>query len=370
MTNLVHLTDAPTWPAGGVPLLAGSRRARWRFELLDRRDRVVGPLYGVSGTALTMNVNATVRLSGGAVYSGPPIDWTRHRLRAWYRASARGQSLEWPLGTFLVQAPEETLGGASVESVELDLMDTSARLDYLRSSASPWVARKGANIVDTVRALLDTQSIRHSIADSNEVFTSAMTWKPGTTYRRMVNDMLDGANFYAVWADPLGVIRSEERRPPAARGERYVFENDRQGDALVVLPEFTRRRTEEVPNRVYLVAESDDPDDMPLVGTAADEDPDSPFSWLTTGVVITHVEENVPGGSQAALDARARERLDSLQRVSTVYDFDTLPVPLDGLDVVRLRRRDEGVDSPAVVEKATIKQSQPHMNVTAREVRA
>lgn len=370
MTAHVHLKDAPGWPAGGAPLLASSRRAGWRFELLDRRERSLGPLHTCRGLSLTLNVNAAVRLSGGVTYTGPRIDWTTHRIRAWHRVSARGQVLEWPVGTFLVSAPEEQLGGWSTGSLELGLSDTSSRLDRLKSSASPWIAHKGANIIGTVRALLDTQSVRHSIEDSDEVLTSTMTWKPGTPYRKIVNELLDAAGFFAVWADPYGVLRSQYRRPPSARGERYTFEDDRGGESLITVPEFVRRRDDAVPNRVYLIAESDDPDALPVVGTAADEDPDSPFSWLTTGVVETHTEENVPAASQAVMDARAAERLRSLQRVSTVYEWETLLLPLDGNDVVRLRRQDEDVDAAVVVEKAEIRQGRERMKVTGREVNA
>lgn len=367
MSTQVHLVEAPAWPAAETPLLAGSRRASWRFELLDRSDRSLGPLRTCTGFDVEVNVNATVRASGGLTYTGPAIDWTRHRIRVYYGATARGQAEEWPVGTFIVEAPEETLGGMSPGSVDLDLLDASYRLDLLVSSASPWTAHKGANIVEVVRGLLDRQNVRHSIEDSEEALSSSMSWKPGTPYRRIINDLLDAANFFAAWADPMGVIRSERRVPPAQRGERYVFAYNRGGDELMTVPEFVRRRDLAVPNRVYLIAESDDPDALPMVGTATDTS-GGPFSWTTTGVVRTHQEENVPAGSQEALDARAAQRLQELQRVSSVFEFETLPVPLDGNDVLRLRRPDEGVDARVVAEKFRISQGQPTMPITAREV--
>lgn len=350
-------------------LLAPHRHVSWRFELLDGDSRVIGPLAGVADASISWNVNATVRSGGSLEYVGPPIDWMSRRVRVHYGMEALGTSLEWTLGTFIVAAPDEEEGTTHGPGpVVLDLFDMMHRVDVIRSTAAPWVARAGRSPVDVARELLDRQGIPHAFEDTDQVLRSDMTWPPGTKYLTILNDLMEAAGMFAVWADPMGVLRSVAYRPPTSRGVRYTME-DQEG-ALRMGPRFKHRRdTYAIPNRVVLVAGGEDPAVPALVGTA--EDVSGPYGTAARRYVISHLETNVSATSQGAIDAMAERRLDEVQRVASLLeDVQVLPVPLDPNDVVRFAHRASGREMLAVTEKIDVRRSRPYAALTIREVRS
>jgi len=369
MTSQVFPVEAPLVSASEQDaLLAAHRHASWRFELLDSQSRVIGPLAGVGDASVSWNVNATVRSGGSLEYLGPPIDWESRRVRVHYGIEALGVSLEWPLGTFIVAAPDEEEGTThGADPINLDLFDMMHRVDVIRSTAAPWVARAGLSPVDVARELLDRQGIPHSFEDTDQTLRSDMTWPPGTKYLTILNDLMEAAGMFAVWADPMGVIRSVQYRPPVSRGARYVLE-DRAG-ALQMGPRYKHSRdTYSVPNRVVLVAGGEDPDVPALVGTASDVS--GPYGTAARGYVISHLETDVSATSQAAIDSMAARRLDEVQRVSSLLeDVQILPVPLDPNDVLQFTHQISGRDMLTVTEKIDMRRNRAYAALTIREVR-
>lgn len=369
LTDAVHLIGAPEWGAETVDLLAGNRTARWRFELLDSRNRTIGELSGVRDFSAEFNLHTTIRSGGSLTYQGTePIDWRTHRVRAYYGAENRGRVKEWAVGTFIVESPESTVTDQSRTSVDLQLFDMTYRLDRQTSTARAWTGRRGTNIIDRLRVLLDRQQMVHALEDSDAVFGSDMSWPAGTPYLRMANDMLKAAGFFSIHADPMGVLRASPYQAPQSRGVSFEFRDDQTGTPY--LPVFTVKADDyNVPGQVIAVAASDDPDAAPVVATATSYT--GPFSFAERGIRISTVETDVPAADQAALQAYAERRLEELQRVSTTIEFQHLPLPLGLNDVVTLERPGHGISARAVVEKFTYSQDVPGVSsTTIREVAA
>lgn len=366
MTDQLHLIDAPEWGPAAVDLLAGSRDVEWIYELVHARtNRFIRTLRGVRDFRFENNVHATIRSGGSCTWQGAgDIDWMEHRLRAHQRISHRGQSLQWTVGTFIVESPTRVLTDKTRGVQELQLFDAMYRLDVQTSTVSEWVARKGSNIIDTVRHLLNRQGLKHALEDSDEVFASQMSWEAGTTYLRMVNDMLATANFTAIYADPQGALRAGPARAATSRGVAWTFRDD--STAMRYAPEVTHNRdTYSIPNEVVLIARSDDPDTLPMSASARDTA--SPYGTMRRGMVITKVEE-VDAASQAILQARADLRLPELQRPASTFTFQHLPLPLEMSQVVRFVRTRHDVDVLAVIEKTSFDDGTGLAETTVREV--
>lgn len=368
MTNQIALTAAPAWGPVRVSTYAAHRVARWRYELLDARGVSLGTLRGCRGGKFRYNVNATIRGAGEVTYTGPEIDWMKHRIRVWYGFEARGHSEEWAVGTFIPTTPGRTHTQAGAGTVSLKLYDLMYRLDVQRTASNPWVCRKGESIIGAVRRLLDYLEVPHQIEDSPVVAATEMAWPAGTKCLTLANELLDAAGFFACWADPMGVIRSGPYRPPSARGTRYAFRPD-DPDAITTHPSFyVEADAFDTPSHVVLVAESDDPDAPPMTAEATDFT--SEFSQAARNIRVTHFEDGVPAATLEILQAKARKRLEEVQRVGEKVDFHVLPLPMDGNDVVRFSNPRAGVDMTVTVEEFEVAQGRPEMDVTGRKVRA
>ena len=366
MTDQLHLIGAPEWGPSAVDLLAGSRTVEWVYELVDARSlRFIRTLRGVRNFRFENNLYATVRSGGSCVWQGTEdVDWMRYRLRAHQRVSHRGRSLQWTVGTFIVESPTRVLTERSRTAQELNLFDMMYRLDVQTSTVAEWVAHKGSNIIDTVRHLLDRQGIKHAIEDSPETFASQMSWEAGTSYLRMVNDMLVAANFTAIYADPQGILRAGPARAVSSRAVAWRFRDDSTG--LRYAPEMTHNKDEfSIPNEVVLVSRSDDPDVPPLSASARDKD--SPYGSKARGMVITKVEE-VDASSAAILQQRANLRLEEVQRPASTFVIQHPPLPLAMSDVAELVRVRHGIDVKTVVEKTAFDDSTGLAETTVREV--
>ena len=353
MSDQLHLVDAPAWGLQATDLLAApSRSVRWIFELVHARTwRYLRTLSGIRDFSMEHNLHATVRSGGSCVWQGAEdIDWDEHRLRVHYEVTSLGRRRRWTVGTFIVDAPQRPITASPRPARQLQLYDAMYRLDSQTSTAAEWVAPKGANIVDRVRHLLSRQSIRHSIEDSPLTFNSQMSWPAQTTYLQMTNDMLRAADFFAIWADPQGLLRAGTYRPPAARGVSWQFADT--SDALPYLPD--PELTEDlgsIPNEVVLTAASDDPDTVPISASARVTDPTNRLSFARRGYIKTHTESGVEAATPAVLQALAARRLEELTRVSRTLTFQHLPVPLAVNDVLEIRREAARFNMRAVVEK-------------------
>lgn len=366
MTNQLQLVDAPGWGPQARALLADNRTDGWRFDLLDKDNKVLRQLRGIRDFEVRFNLNATIRSGGSCVHeSATDVDWTRHRIRAWQTVTGAGRYVEWPVGTFIVKAPRREYTSAQVAPRSLQLFDMMLRLQEQTSTAVEWVAHKGSNVIDTVRYLLDRQGIAHAFEDSDAVFGSTMSWEVGTSYLRMVNDMLDVANFFSCWADPMGIIRSGPYRSPQYRGVDVVF-SDVDGDGTMpFLPDFPHEEDlSDVPSQLNLVFPSDDPDELPAVGTYRDTS--TRFSEWVTGREITATEEATgDSGTQAERDARAKARLERRQQVAETFEIQhpTMPMSLNG--VARLERTARAVAASTVIEGFTYSQADGHLSTTS-----
>jgi hypothetical protein len=158
-----------------------------------------------------------------------------------------------------------------------------------------------------------------------------VTWDAGTTRLKIINDLLDAANYFSLWCDGHGRYRAtkyqapKDRTPiyraqaPLVAGESSLFSPDWEDDHDIY----------GVPNR-YVAIQTGDGDDEGLTAVATNEDPDSRFSFDARGRWITEVEDGVEATGQAALDAYAERKLaaatdvESKISISHVYLADLL----------------------------------------------
>ena len=285
--------------------LYSHRTESFRIELLDYQDKTIGELDGVDGGNLRWNANAPLPGGGDIQLAdiNPDINYSADRIRPWRRVGDQ----EWPLGVFVMAAPE-TLHSPTGRFRPISLIDKITVVADDRLTQTLQIPA-GANVVDAaVQQIQATGESRILATPSDTELTNDMTWPPGTSRLRVINDLMDVVNYWALSTDRRGQFVVQPYVAPADRPVAWTFEEGE--DTGLHLPEWQY----ELPfwdatNHVTLSSQEDD-DGNVYVAYAIDDNPDSPTSTVNMKRTLNPiVEENVEAESQLALQLQANRKL-------------------------------------------------------------
>lgn len=275
-----------------------------------------------------------------------------------------GQSLipEIPWGTFLLEkASEEWEDTGRVWGLSLLDRTTVPSQDVVDQS---YAVAAGTNILQEVRAILATCGEYMNIDASVSLATrTGMVWEAGTSKLNIINDLLDAAGYNSLWMDGWGNFQATPRVLPADRSIQYELLTGLtrelvDGERSIYSPEWSRERDSfGVPNKVIAVQAAGGEDDEALVGQWTNEDPASPYSYISRGRWVPWVLDSVdcPEGSDAEiiafLEARARATLIQMSAVQAEVKITHLPIPVRVGDVLRFANTRAGVDARHVITR-------------------
>ena len=325
--------------------ITGHRTESYRIDLLNQDDVMVAKLLGVTGGQFTFNVNAPIRGGGSIDYLGEKIDWNTHRIQPWYQTSAGDEFQEWPLGVFLVATPDTEYSDTG-RAVTLEMYDKTQILNDDQLPSTYQVAA-GTNIITAVRTVLaEAGQTRTAIEDTDQVLANGMVWPAGSSRLRIINDLLQAANYFSIWADGDGVFRTGPYLAPSNRGISWAFQDDERS---IYSPDFSHNfDTFNVPNRVVVIGQSDGEEEAPVA--VVEDTSGGPFSYQTRGRWITRTEEGQEASDQAGLEAIAHRFLQEGQQVGSTFQIKHAPIPLELHSAVAFRRGTEGIDIQATVQ--------------------
>lgn len=359
-------------------VLYGDRITSYRWEVLshgaDGKDQLVGTLDGVTDGSLQWTYNAAVKGGGKAsVADLTAADTTPGMLRIGdlhleslrVRPVCSIQGLpDNPLGVFLVSnADEEWEDTGRVWSLEL--LDKCTVLDQNAYENTKAVAA-GTPILAHVATIIANGGEYLAYDASNTIATSAnMVWEAGTSRLKVINDLLDVANYNALWVDGYGNFQTTPRVLPADRSLNYeVLNVPRElvdGETSIYTPSWTRSRDSfSVPNKVIAVQAAGGDDQIALTGTWTNTDPNSPYSYPSRGRWITYVVDGieVPAGTTADqtafLQKRAQTTLIQMSSPQAQVKIEHLPIPVRVGDVVRFANSRAGIDTRHVITRTQL----------------
>lgn len=311
----------------------------YRFELLDNEENLIGELLTVTGGNLSWDAYASVKGGGtlDVLDDGTPIDWLNTRVRPFVLRTRLGMgtpTVETPLGVFLSAAPstnwDKTGGQRSVEVVDkLSILDTDVPMDSSGLKALTYAVPAGANIVATVKALIDaTGEATPAIQPSTKTLTAPIVWERGTTRLKIINDLLEVGQFFSLFCDGQGQYQVVNYVQPTDREPLYDLATPySKGDNSLMAPAWKQdRNIYSIPNR-YVVVTVGDGESEGLTATAVNVDPESPYSYAARGRWITQTQVGVDAADQAGLDAYARRQLSAATSVSSGINVSALYLP-------------------------------------------
>ena len=318
----------------------GARETRFRFEVMDRNEELIGDLKGVKGGNLAWSSKASIHSSGAIDMSdlGDNVDWLNSRVRITvYTKDDDGEEVGTPVGIYMPAAPvHEWDDGARTYTLELldklSMLDTDIITDP-NGNAETYTVPKGTNIIRTVKAIIaDLGESSPAIVEeeSPETAQSDMVFPAGTSRLKIINDLLDAANYFSLWCDGAGRFRVTKYRAPKDRTPIYQMEEPlAEGENSLLGVEWSHDEDiYSVPNRVVAVQQGDDEEEgMSAVADLNVLDPGSRFNQKNRGRFITEVYDGVEATSQANLDAWAERKLDELVNAANKVEIEHVFLP-------------------------------------------
>lgn len=318
----------------------GARETRFRFEVMDRNEKLIGDLKGVTGGNLAWSSKSSIHSSGSIDMSdlGENVDWLNSRVRITvYTKDDDGEETATPVGVYMPAAPvHEWDDGARTYTLELldklSMLDTDIITDS-RGNAETYTVKKGTNIIRTVKAIIaDLGESSPAIVEeeSPETAQADIVFPAGTSRLKIINDLLDAANYFSLWCDGAGRFRVTKYRAPKDRTPIYQMEEPlAEGENSLLGVAWTHDEDlYSIPNRVVAVQQGDEEEEgLSSVADLNILEPGSRFNQKNRGRFVTEVYDGVEATSQANLDAWAERKLDDLVNASNKVEIEHVFLP-------------------------------------------
>lgn len=328
--------------------LTSHRLESFRVELLSNTDATLGDLRGVTGGSLEWNANASLPSGGDLSLTdlGQEINLSKDRVRIWQRVD---EDTEWALGVYVLAAPatQYTAFGRTRDLTLIDKLTVIKDDSLLTTLQLP----AGANIIQAVvQQIQATGETRIASTASSMTLTNPLSWEPGTSRLRVINDLLAVAGYWSLWTDRMGQFRVEPYVAPAARPIVWNFE---EGETALHTPDWEYELSLwEATNQVVLVSQANDADQV-FTAYAVDDNPASPTSTVSMGRVLNPiVEENVEAASQAELQLQANRILLDNSNVVGRLLVSHASLPLWYNEAVLFKS--QGMDTRATITKMSL----------------
>lgn len=341
------------------------REIRFRFDLLDNQERLIGELNGVDpGGSLEWTAGTAIKGSGSILVQDLPeheFDWLDIRIKPYILVTDdAGEMSEDPLGVFIPTVPTAHWTDEQ-RSWDVQLQDKLVILDQdtiITPDGEPQTYQldAGANVITAVKAIIvDAGETAVAIEDDPDAtLETGQAFEVGTTRLKIINELLETANYFSLSVDGNGQYRTRPYKRPAERTPVYSAETPFADAAhSLMTPDFSvTSDIFGVPNRYWALQQSTGESEGNLA-VATNEDPDSPFSFPSRGRWITEGEKGVEATDQAALQSYAERKLDELTSVTTTVDLAHLYLPRINIENVVLMRAGE-VDTLTVVTQTSV----------------
>jgi hypothetical protein len=334
-----------------VSALTTNRTTTVRVELLTATEALVGALDGVRDGSVAYTAAKSVHGSASltVVDNGQTVDWLTARVRPIITIEGVGDTA---LGVFLVsEAPESWDDTGRVWAIKL--LDKCTILDQDAVDVA-YTLDAGTVVTTAIVTLIGTTGEANiAITPSAATLLNPLVWPAGTTKLQIVNDLLSTINYFSLYCNGDGQFRGEPYVKPASRPSVWDFLD---GSDCIYLSTLTKDVDYfAIPNKVIAITQGDGTTAALVSVPAVNDDPASPYSTVSRGRTITHVETGVEAADQTTLDAYALRRLIELTTPTASIDIQHAFVPAVAFNrAVRLRRAPASIDARHVVSKTEV----------------
>lgn len=353
-------------------MIAPTAQEAYRFDWLGASGLVLGDItkYVVDDQSYpqiyhdtTAAVHRTLTFqtwAGGA----PKMKPLRDLVRPWYRLRAPdGGWLEWALGTYSLNAPQK-YSADSATLYQWTATDLTGLLNDVQFEDA-YTVKAGTNYVQAIKSVVanyggDTP-IPVRIIDYGQTLPQDLPWNAGTTYLKVVSDLLTAMNFFPPWCDEMGALRSAPIPDWNLVVPSWTWDSTQQQSIIAQDMGGTSTMSSvfwnETPdpsqafNQIRVVGSNPQNQD-PIIANYVNDNPLSPVSVPNWHPKTTVVNDSTIA-DQATANARAKSVAQASARIYGNVVLYTLPWPCsqdNDIYQVTYRTADEGLQSYPYLE--------------------
>lgn len=320
----------------------GSRKIRFRYDLLDKNDKKKLELTNVLGGEVTFAAfNDIKRTAKFNIKENGSIDWLSDRIQPFFELlMPGGKWISFPLGIFLLSSPtkKDDIGGIyrDVEAYDGLAVLIDDKLDNL------YTVTAGTNYKTAVIDLLSSAGItKYIIEDTTKTLPIDVEFEIGQTKLSAINALLSHINFTPLRVDVNGYYVSNLYINPGLRSAEYTYKDD----YLSV----TVRGMEEdfdlfnVPNKWVVVRTNSE--ELPLKSVYVNSNEESLTSTINRGRTIVDYREIDNTADQAALDSYTERIAFEASQIYGKLKFNTALMPMhDYFDILQIEYSSLGIN--------------------------
>lgn len=305
-------------------------------------------LIGISpGGSISENLNTSLKVSGQLEMVGD-LQLDDDLVRIYLNAASDTASVRLALGTFFASTPSRTVTDTT-STATVDMYSTLLQLDEDRVEATYTVAA-GTNAIIQAKSLVEASGLAVNATPSTSTTTAAAVFEVGTSKLEIINYLLDFAGYSSAYVDGMGTVMMTPYANPSTRQPVWTFED---GDNSIFLPQVTDELDwYSTPNVVVVTCSNAD---TVMTSVAVNDDPNSPYSTVNRGRRIVRTESVSDIETQAALDAKAQELLNTSSSSVQTETVQHTYAPFASGDVVRLNYQAAAIDYYMAVQSRELK---------------
>lgn len=301
--------------------LLGNRVVGFRCELQDKSGTRIGDVT-VSGNISNDTTATIVRCADLTINEIDDINIIDERIKPYFRVKVGNDTLEYPLGVFLISSPDVDYNGYT-KSRSCQCYDKTVILKEDKFDSRYYIASGSSYTTAVIQILGSAGFTNYSIPASASVLTTDIEFEIGTPKIDAINSLLDAINYNHLHFDANGVPVSE---PFIDYPQRTIDDKYSTDKKSIIKPAI--KRTLDVfnyPNKIIRYVEN------PEVGSSlksvyVNTNVASLLSTVSRGRTIVDVQSVSDIADQTTLDAYVR-RLVYENQVEEIAKFDTAIMP-------------------------------------------
>lgn len=321
----------------------GSRDIRFKYHLLDSKDKFKKELKTVAGGSIDFASLATIkRTAKFSIQHDAEIDFLKDRIQPYFeiRMPKTHNWLSYPLGVFLLKSPVQTDNYNKVWH-DVEAYDKSVILIDDKVT-SRYTVDAGTNYQTALIDLLTSAGItKHNIETTDKTLPVAREWEIGTEKLTIFNDLCGEINYTSLVVDANGFFTSKKYESPENRAIEYTYEDN----SLSIIRPGVEKELDlwEVPN-VWLAVVSNE-EQPPLVSLYENDNGLNPTSITNLGRRNVRLLEVDKIADQESLNSYVERIAHNASQVYGKSVFETAIMPHhDYLNVLQLKYSPQGID--------------------------